>query len=268
MNASDQLQVFLEAMSPDELLVFLKECRFVGNQRRVEGGIVIGDADKVYPLEEWKELYIRKVLACEHRNALAFHTVRRAAGIPTDEERAASATEQLASAMVERNRIDAEANRVASEATRVAEPPTEPLFRTMSTPQSEPSSAYELSDDARLVLTYLYSRYRDNDGTFPSYVGIATSLSLTEQSVDEAVRELSECGYVGVIGTFQERVVMIADAGKVEACRDRRKVEASTSRRKPKHWLRRAGSWILTHIVATIVAGVILAAVLTWMGFG
>ena len=125
--------------------------------------------------------------------------------------------------------------------------------------QTEPSAACKLSHDARLVLTHLYARYRDDGNVIPSYDEIAKSLPLTEQSVDEAATELSVCGYVELLRTSSKTNVWIQDAGKVEAVR---------ARRNSKHCLRGVGSWLLDHIVATILAGLSLAVLLAWIGLG
>jgi hypothetical protein len=117
--------------------------------------------------------------------------------------------------------------------------------------------ANELSKHARQLLEYLYAEYR-NQRSVLSCDDIAAHLPLTKQSVDEAARELSVCGGVKLTQTSAGTLVVLQDAGIVEAVR---------SRRNPNGLHRRVGLWLLDHVVK-IILGLILAALIAWIGIG
>ena len=87
MGAANDLEKMLRAMSPNKFVAF---------------GILTGMMPKIPPSEQLDtEYHITRFMATEHHNPPVFEQILRAAGIPSDKERAESQRETQTKAMVE-----------------------------------------------------------------------------------------------------------------------------------------------------------------------
>lgn len=136
----------------------------------------------------------------------------------------------------------------------------------MSRTPVQDSATVCLTNAAEQLLLYLYERYQQERKDVASCVHLARNLPLTEFAIEEAATELSVGGYIELRRRASGASVRILDEGKVEAARLRRRDVAGREVAGDGGFLRRALGWCARHVFAKILAGLILAGVLAWIG--